>query len=69
MGEDGHQTALPGNQKSIRHCPFLKTPFADCLCLDMDSQKTFGVLDYCQANFEHCEIYQKNRPATGGSTD
>ena len=35
----------------------------------MDSQKTFEVLHYCQENFEHCEIYQKNRPAMKESSD
>jgi hypothetical protein len=62
MGKDGGKSALSGNSKTTRHCPFLKKPFADCFCLDMDSQKTFGVLDYCQANFENCEIYQRIIP-------
>jgi hypothetical protein len=66
MGENNHRTAARDNMQRGRQCPFLEKPFADCLCLDMDSQKTFDVLDYCQSNFEQCEIYQKNRPALAG---
>jgi hypothetical protein len=66
MGASNRKTAERGNMQPGRHCPFLEKPFADCLCLDMDSQKTFGVLDYCQSNFEQCEIFQKNRPALKG---
>jgi hypothetical protein len=69
MGENGRKTALRDNTQSSTHCPFLKNPFPDCLCLDMDSQKTFGVLYYCQANFAQCEIYQKYRPTMPESDD
>jgi len=60
MSDKGHKGVLTNSQRSIGNCPFLKKPFTECLCLDMDSQKTFGVLHYCQANFKECEIYQQN---------
>ena len=69
MIEDERKTTPVGRTKAGKFCPFLKKPFDDCLCVDMNSQKTFDVLYYCRVNFEECEIYQKNRPAIKGSSN
>ncbi len=36
------------------------------MCATLSLKKTFGVLDYCQSNFEKCEIYQKTRQELAG---
>lgn len=63
MARDALKKYFGNRPREGRFCPFLRKPFDDCLCLNMDSQKTFGVLYFCRANFQECEIYRKHHPA------
>ncbi|MBW2011386.1 MAG: hypothetical protein JRI32_07030 [Deltaproteobacteria bacterium] len=47
------------NQKKSNHmCPFVKNPYEDCYCYNMNTQeKIKGAIYYCGENFEECEIY------------
>lgn len=41
-------------------CPFIKEPFEECYCSQMNSHATEKVVKYCGGNYEECDIYQKH---------
>ena len=47
-------------QLNNKICPFVKNPFSDCYCFNLNSRNINPAIHYCSNNFEKCEIYQDN---------
>ncbi|MBS1112582.1 MAG: hypothetical protein H6Q92_344 [Nitrospirae bacterium] len=41
-------------------CPFIKEPFEECYCSQMNSHASDKVITYCGGNYEECDIYKKH---------
>lgn len=56
-------------QLNNKICPFVKNPFSDCYCFNLNSRNINPAIHYCSNNFEKCEIYQENLSNTGNLRD
>ncbi len=48
------------NRDDKAKCPYLRDPFEDCYCSQMNSQMAEKVIKFCGGNFEECDIYNKH---------
>jgi hypothetical protein len=51
-----------------KRCPYVEDPLSSCYCTETDSLSTVKVMDYCNKDYEQCEIYHERRgpPRSGG---
>jgi len=52
---------MPDKSMNRLLCPFIRSPFEDCYCASTSSLYTEATIHYCGGNFEHCEIFKKNK--------
>ena len=58
MNDKNEEVIKMGNGKhEITFCPYVSLPHDDCHCMQTRSLRVIEALEFCQGEFERCDLY------------